>query len=205
LAEVRQHTLGLPELISLAADAYAEQGSIAIDAQTQNNIIEFIEGRLLPLYQNQGVATLAIKAVMAVSSNSPLDFHRRLLAIAAFSQSSEAQDLSAANKRIANILKKQGDDVGEVIDTSSLSAADEITLHDSLIAIEAKCIELFNNGDYQQGLEQLARLRTPVDTFFENVMVMSDKPAEKTNRLALLKRLNTLFLKVADISLLQQS
>ena len=200
-----QHTLGLPELISLAADAYAEQGSIAIDAPTQNNIINFIEGRLLPLYQNQGVATLAIKAVMAVSSNSPLDFHQRLLAIATFSQGSEAQDLSAANKRIANILKKQGDDVGEIIDTSSLSATDEINLHDSLIAIEAECIKLFNKGDYQQGLEQLARLRTPVDNFFENVMVMSDKPAERTNRLALLKRLNSLFLKVADISLLQHS
>ena len=62
---------------------------------------------------------------------------------------------------------------------------------------------MFDNGDYTQGLQKLASLRTPVDSFFENVMVMCDDPAQKANRLALLKRMQQLFLRVADISLLQ--
>ena len=62
---------------------------------------------------------------------------------------------------------------------------------------------MFDNGDYTQGLQKLASLRTPVDAFFENVMVMSDDTEQKNNRLALLKRMQQLFLRVADISLLQ--
>ena len=64
-------------------------------------------------------------------------------------------------------------------------------------------MSLFDAGDYAQGLQKLASLRSPVDSFFENVMVMSDDAKQKANRLALLKRMQQLFLRVADISLLQ--
>ena len=62
---------------------------------------------------------------------------------------------------------------------------------------------MFDKGEYTQGLQKLASLRSPVDAFFENVMVMSDNKAQQTNRLALLKRMQQLFLRVADIGLLQ--
>ena len=199
------HALSLAELIAVTASTYGEQQNFAIDEQTQANICEFVQGRLLPLYQSQDVATLAIKSVMAVSSDIPLDFHQRLNAIVAFSEVSEAQDLAAANKRIGNILKKQSTDVPSHIDVAALSETDEVSLHDALVAIEEECQQLFNQGEYQQGLGKLSTLKTPVDDFFENVMVMSENSAEKNNRLALLKRMQDLFLRVADISLLQQS
>jgi glycyl-tRNA synthetase beta chain len=56
---------------------------------------------------------------------------------------------------------------------------------------------------YEQVLQSLATLQAPVDQFFDQVMVMADDPAIRGNRLALLNRLNKLFLGVADISILQ--
>lgn len=200
----KNHSLDLNELIRLTASTYQQQ-SLEVDSETQQNISNFIQGRLLPLYQSKNVATLPIKSVLAVPSSKPLDFHQRLLAIVAFSDSAEAQDLAAANKRISNILKKQSTKITNEISVTALTEADEIGLHDALTEIEDDCQQLFDQGKYQQGLTKLANLRTPVDDFFENVMVMSDKPAEQANRLALLKRLQDLFLRVADISVLQQS
>ena len=79
----------------------------------------------------------------------------------------------------------------------------EIDLFSAISSIEEDCVRLFNAGDYAQGLQKLATLRSPVDAFFEHVMVMSDDKAQRHNRLALLTRLQQLFMQVADISLLQ--
>ncbi|MGL4751013.1 MAG: DALR anticodon-binding domain-containing protein, partial [Aeromonadaceae bacterium] len=69
--------------------------------------------------------------------------------------------------------------------------------------LQAELAPLFAAGDYQAALTRLAALREPVDTFFNEVMVMADDEALKANRLALLNNLRNLFLQVADISLLQ--
>jgi len=69
--------------------------------------------------------------------------------------------------------------------------------------LEADCNALFDAGDYSAGLQKLAALRGPVDEFFDQVMVMSDNAKQQANRLALLKQVQDLFLRVADISLLQ--
>jgi len=170
----QQRSFNLSELVAESASVYAELQNIEIDSDTQAAIVGFVRGRLTAFYQSQNIATSTINAVMACEPDSPLDFEQRVKAVSAFSQVSEAADLAAANKRISSIN-----------------------------SIEADSISLFDSGDYQQGLEKLASLRTPVDDFFEHVMVMSDNEAEKLNRLALLKRMQSLFLRVADISLLQ--
>ena len=59
---------------------------------------------------------------------------------------------------------------------------------------------LLDRRDYAPAMQQLAGLRPAVDAFFEQVMVMAEDPAVRTNRLALLARLRTLFLRVADLS-----
>jgi len=112
-------------------------------------------------------------------------------------------DLAAANKRISNLLKKQDSVISADVNEAIFSEDAESTLFAAITNIEAECITLFDSGDYQKGLEKLAALRTPVDDFFDRVMVMSNDQAEKQNRLALLKRMQSLFLRVADIALLQ--
>lgn len=198
----REHNFSLPELISQSADVYADAQAFTIDAQTQANIVNFIRGRLTAFYQAQNIATNTINAVMACEPDSPLDFEHRVKAVHAFSGADGAADLAAANKRISNILKKQKNDIGERVDQTLFSQDAEKQLFNAIQDIETDCVALFDDGNYQQGLAKLASLRTPVDNFFEHVMVMSDDDAEKANRLALLQSMQSLFLRVADIALL---
>ncbi len=199
----QKHSFNLSDLVAESAAVYSHQQQIEIDSEAQAAIVGFIRGRLMAFYQSQSIATNTINAVLACEPDSPLDFEQRVKAVSAFSQVAEAADLAAANKRISNILKKQDGEVSSEVDESALSEAAEQELYAAIQGIEADCVTLFDNGDYQQGLEKLAGLRTPVDNFFEQVMVMSDDLAEKNNRLALLKRMQSLFLRVADIALLQ--
>jgi len=199
----QQHPFGLSELVADSTSIYATTQGIQINAETQSAIVEFMRGRLMAFYQSQDIATSTINSVMACEPDSPLDFEQRVKAVNAFSQAEGAADLAAANKRISNILKKQANNVSAEVDEAALSQDQERTLYTAIKIIESDCIELFKQGNYRQGLEKLAGLRAPVDDFFEHVMVMSDNEAEKQNRLALLKRIQNLFLRVADISVLQ--
>ena len=199
----REHAFSLSEMIEDSAQVYAKQQNIEVSADIKAQIATFIRSRLTAFYQAQEIATTTINAVMACEPDSPLDFERRVKAVHDFSQRSEAADLAAANKRISNILKKQKTKVSEKVDEAALSEDAEKALHNALKNIEKDCTSLFEAGDYSQGLEKLASLRTPVDNFFEHVMVMSEDDTERKNRLALLKRMQSLFLRVADIALLQ--
>ncbi|MFQ3244151.1 MAG: glycyl-tRNA synthetase beta chain [Chitinophagales bacterium] len=199
----QKHSFNLSDLVAESAAVYSHKQQIEIDSEAQASIVGFIRGRLMAFYQSQSIATNTINAVLACEPDSPLDFEQRVKAVSAFSHVAEAADLAAANKRISNILKKQDGEVSSEVNESALSEAAERELYAAIQGIEADCVTLFDNGEYQQGLEKLASLRTPVDNFFEQVMVMSDDPAEKNNRLALLKRMQSLFLRVADIALLQ--
>jgi len=199
----QKHPFNLSELVAESASVYTQAQNIEIDDATQAAIVSFIRGRLTAFYQSQDIATTTINAVMACEPDSPLDFEQRVKAVNAFRQAAEAEDLAAANKRISNIIKKQAAGVSEQVSESDLSDDAEKQLYSAIQGIEADCVDLFDQGNYQQGLEKLASLRTPVDNFFEHVMVMSDNEAEKLNRLALLKRMQSLFLRVADIALLQ--
>lgn len=199
----QQRPFKLSELVADSATIYSDTQGIEIDDDTQAAIVNFIRGRLTALYQSQNISTATINSVMACEPDSPLDFEHRVKAVHAFSQAPEAADLAAANKRISNILKKQASDVSVQVSESRLSETAEKELFSAIQGIETDCVTFFNQGNYQQGLEKLASLRTPVDNFFEQVMVMSENEAERQNRLALLKRMQSLFLRVADIALLQ--
>lgn len=199
----QKHSLKLSDLVSKTSLIYAQTQNIEISTEAQSEIVDFIRGRLTAFYQSQKIPTNTINAVMACEPDSPLDFENRVKAVNQFSQLAEAGDLAAANKRISNILKKQTSPIGKSVDESILLEDAERQLHGAIADIEQHCNTLFDQGDYTQGLQKLASLRTPVDEFFEHVMVMSDDAAQQQNRLSLLNKLRQLFLRVADISQLQ--
>jgi glycyl-tRNA synthetase beta chain len=102
--------------------------------------------------------------------------------------------VAAANKRIANILKKAGS-IGTDVKSEHLLEQAERALYEDLIAAENSFPEIPADQ-----LNVLATLREPVDRFFDDVMVMAEDETVRLNRLALLNRLRQLFLKLADIS-----
>jgi glycyl-tRNA synthetase beta chain len=151
-----------------------------------------------------GAATMTTEmfdAVLASAPLSPLDFDTRLKALRAFLELPESGSLTAANKRIANILKKSaGGATPAEVDVGTLKEAAEIRLFDAMHALKDAVSVATAQREYANALGRLAQLRPAVDEFFDQVMVMAEDPKLRANRLALLAQLQGLFAGVADLS-----
>jgi glycyl-tRNA synthetase beta chain len=131
------------------------------------------------------------------------DFEHRVRAVTDFRALPEAESLAAANKRIANILKKVEDPIPADVNPDLFELTAEKILFEQVDAVAQKIQPMAADADYGAMLQALSRLRGPVDRFFDDVMVMAEKPAVRANRLALLQSLARQFLQVADVSQLQ--
>ncbi|WP_417565414.1 glycine--tRNA ligase subunit beta [Marinobacter sp.] len=177
--------------------------TVLTEKNTATTVVDYMLERFRAHYDEQGIGAEVYLAVHARRPTRPLDFDRRVKAVEAFRQLPEAQALAGANKRVSNILTKQGgDSIGETVDASLLQDSAEKDLAEQVNRQADKVLPLFEQGDYASALSSLASLRQSVDNFFDEVMVMADDEAIRNNRLALLNRLRNLFLRVADISLL---
>lgn len=188
------------DLTDLIAQSKASFGDTLSNANVEAELLDFILERFRAWYLDQGVSSNTISAVMALRPTQPLDFDARIKAVQFFQTLPEADSLSAANKRVKNILAKADIEVPGSIDSGLLLEAEEQALAKTIADAEAKLADMIN---YQDKLQHLASLRDDVDAFFDKVMVNADDAAIKANRLAMLKKLQDLFGSVADISLLQ--
>ena len=166
-------------------------------------VFDFMMERLRGYYLEQGIRPDVFEAVLDRRPTQPLDFDRRTRAVAAFRHRPEAASLAAANKRIRNILKKTETAPLSDLRADALVEPAEQALAHQLTALSVEVAPLMEAGCYGDALNRLARLREPVDAFFDQVLVMAEDPALRANRLALLDQLGGLFLRVADFSRLQ--
>ena len=191
------------DLKAMIACAVQEQpkGKTAAD-ELAADLYGFITDRLRRYFldRDAGLRTETFEAVMAREPASLVDFDRRLAAVQTFARLDQAESLAAANKRIANILRKAGDPAGLEVKKKLLELDAEKSLHNALLNAREKVGPMLENRRYAEILNELADLRDPVDRFFDDVMVMADDEAVRDNRLALLSELRALFLDVADIS-----
>lgn len=170
----------------------------ATDALVEQ-ILDFIFARFKGYASDAGFKPEWFEAVRAVSVAKPLDFWHRLQALQAFITLPEAATLSAANKRIGNILKKSADTNIHTVTPEKLTETAEKTLWLSLCEVKVDAQAHYSKGNYAAVLQTLAQLRQPADDFFTNVMVNVEDDAIRQNRLALLATANQLFSLVADI------
>ncbi|MCE7577842.1 glycine--tRNA ligase subunit beta [Aliivibrio fischeri] len=192
------------DLVDLVAKAQSLFGDKLSNANVATDVIDFMLGRFRAWYQDEGFSVDIIQAVLARRPTKPADFDKRVKAVSHFRELDAAESLAAANKRVGNILAKFDGELAQEIDLALLQEDAEKALAEK-VEILAEALEpVFAAGDYQEALSRLAELREPVDAFFDNVMVMADDEALKTNRLTLLNKLRNLFLDIADISLLQK-
>lgn len=169
----------------------------------QQTILDFIFERLRALYADQGISTDVFLAVDAVRPASPLLFDARIKAVSHFIKLPAAQALAAANKRVSNILQKsESQNFGDVRDNLLQEPAEQ-ALGSALKEVLATVNPLLASHRYTEALAAMAGLQPQIDAFFDKVMVNAEDAALKQNRLALLNTLRQLFLRVADISLLQ--
>jgi len=196
----RRLDLDLQSLIDQALAALP----FAAPAECARDVYDYVIERLRAYYV-EGDAGLAVTtemfdAVLATRPASPLDFDARLRALVEFLRLPEAQALAAANKRIANILRKATGPVDDRVDPERLVDPAEQILGEQVEAVGRQVEPRFRAREYTEALKSLAVLRNAVDSFFDSVMVMADDPALRANRLALLKRMQALFMHAADLS-----
>ncbi|MEP7314830.1 MAG: glycine--tRNA ligase subunit beta [Pseudomonadota bacterium] len=185
-------------------------GKTAPAADVAAAVYDYVMERLRAFYLEpadsnaalSGVTTESFDAVLATRPRSPLDFDARLRALLGFLGLPEAASLTAANKRIANLLKKSaGTDTGATtMDVGRLADGAERDLYLAVIAAGHSVPGKVAVGEYAAALNDLAQLRPAVDAFFDDVMVMDPDPALRANRLALLVTLRGLFAGIADLS-----
>lgn len=193
-----QLSLDLKELCDKSVALF---GAKIKEADTADMVVAYLLERFRSYYLDRGVTPDVIIAVTALPLTNPLDVSRRIDAVKAFKKLPEAEMLSAANKRVSNILAKYDGKLElKTVNKDAFEHDAERILAEALAAKMKKVDKL---SDYQEILKELASLRQPVDTFFDEVMVMAEDKAQRENRLLLLSQLRAMFLRVADIALLQ--
>jgi glycyl-tRNA synthetase beta chain len=189
--------LPLAKLLAAAGETFS-----AIDGFTsaETALADFIYERLAGSLREQGYTAQEVDAVVSQRPQRLGDIPKRLAAVRTFAALPEAASLAAANKRIGNILKKAEGVVAAKVDGGLLVEAAEVALNAALADVKPRADAAFAAGDYTASLQALAALRVPVDTFFTAVMVNTEDPALRNNRLGLLATLHLAMNQVADIS-----
>jgi glycyl-tRNA synthetase beta chain len=188
-------------LDSVAADLARLGGKPPAEGLAEE-IYDYMMERLRAWYLEAGgsVTTEMFDAVLDTRPASPLDFDNRLRALAGFLQLPDAAGLTAANKRIANILRKAGEQPSPRVDPGLLTDPHERRLAAEVEALRLDVERLVTARRYADALTRLASLRGSVDAFFDHVLVMAADVRVRANRLALLAALSRLFLHMANLS-----
>lgn len=189
--------LDIADLIAVSAEGFAP--GVLVEPDFEAQLLEFVFERLRHQLRDTARPVAAIDAVLALRPTRVDLVVPKLDAVEAFQRLPESEALSAANKRIVNILKKAEEDLPEP-DVALFQQEAEKDLFHQVIEVAPQVGSHFANENYTESLRLLAGLRTTVDRFFDEVMVMADEPLIRRNRLALLSRLAGLMNQVADIS-----
>jgi glycyl-tRNA synthetase beta chain len=187
--------LDLPAVIEAVLPAFGE-----LISNPAEHLLVFFSDRLAVSLREQGYSAQEVDAVLALQPARLGEVPRRLAAVRAFAALPESTALAAANKRVGNILKKADAAVEAKVDAALLKEAAEQALYAALQTVAPAAQTAFEQGDYTASLQALAALRTPVDAFFDSVMVNADDAALKANRLGLLASLHQAMNQVADLS-----
>jgi glycyl-tRNA synthetase beta chain len=190
----RSLSLSLDELLAAAFAPFAT-AKPAARAELQAFIYERVRG----YFRERGYTANEIEAVLALAPARLDLIPRQLEAVRAFAALPEAQSLAAANKRIGNILK-QADAVPAQFDPALMRLPEEQALAATFRSLEPRVEQACGALDYTGALKALASLKTPVDAFFDKVMVMDKDPRVRANRIGFLGKLHGTMNRIADLS-----
>ncbi|MDG4474849.1 glycine--tRNA ligase subunit beta [Thiovibrio frasassiensis] len=188
--------LSLAEFVDQALSLYGDKLTVPRD-EARRNVLEFIKGRFSNDLTSQGIPAEAVEAVTSVSFDDPVDCKRKIIALMAISKQEAFTILAGSFKRVINIIK---DNSKTSVQAELLTESAEQKLHEAFLTVRLEATPLLEAGDYEKGLEVILKMKGPVDTFFEEVMVMVEDERVRANRLNLLTAIARLFLQIGDFS-----
>ena len=191
----RGYALSIPDLVSRSILLLEEKRQRPA-ADIESDVVTFIRLRLVNQLAQHYPADV-VDAVLSASFAEPVDALARIKALSALRQRADFELLSVAFKRVGNIVKQRE---GHTVNADLLTENCEKDLYQQLQQVNNEVVVAVAKRDYVGALESVARLRTPIDTFFDDVMVMVDDEEIRNNRLALLTSIHDLFKEIADFS-----
>ncbi len=199
--------LSLSSLLEKAQAAYREvQWKISVQ-DSHSKLMDFFAQRLKAFYTGKGFSTLVVDACLGAGFDDLHALNGRIEALHVFSQGDGFEAAVLTFKRAANIIRKQGEEAGVVLDGTFDPLRFEEAAERALAAVLEESAPRFDQyakaEKYGDMLGELAILRPHVDSFFDNVMVMCDDIEIRTNRLNLLQSLVRMLARLADFGALQ--
>ncbi|NNJ77408.1 MAG: glycine--tRNA ligase subunit beta [Anderseniella sp.] len=198
-----------PIVDALHKDVEGDEGDAVVsgkaDSDTAADLLSFFADRLKVYLREGGTRHDLIDAVFALGNQDDLlMIVRRVEALSAFLETDDGQNLLAGVKRASNILKieekKDGRSFTGAPETKLLLQGDEKDLNRAVSQSEANAKRAIEAEDFASAMGHIAKLRGPVDQFFDKVTVNADDPTFRENRLKLLNRIREATLAVADFS-----
>ncbi len=195
LSQHRLH-LDLPEAVITSLDL--QKGVISrTPEETALEVLDFFQTRLQHLLLGEGYEHETVAAVLASSGRDLVEAADKVRALEDIRQSPDFPALAVAFKRVINI--SLGAEPGGV-DELLFEHPEEKLLFEAAVLMEGDAEAALARRDYPGACRALAKLKGPVDAFFEKVLVMAEDPRLKKNRLTLLARISQTFFKMADFS-----
>ncbi|MCQ1573176.1 glycine--tRNA ligase subunit beta [Neorhizobium galegae] len=167
------------------------------------DLLSFFHDRLKVYLRDQGARHDLIDAVLTPDSDDLLLVARRVEALTAFITSEDGKNLLAGTKRAVQLLaaeEKKGTVVADGVSEELLKLDAEKALWAAVVVASKEASDAVASEDFRSAMEALSKLRVPVDTFFQDVLVNDEDTAIRANRLALLKAIREATATVADFS-----
>jgi glycyl-tRNA synthetase beta chain len=195
----KQYPLPIEDLIEASLRTLEDKRVRPAD-DISADILEFFRGRFENQLISQGYSYDVVDAVLAGSQFDVLKLSRKIDAMETFRHQEDYAPVATTFKRVGNIIKnfQSGSLDPELFETD-----EESLLYGDYLKVKDQVFSHINRGDYPAALVSLARLKKPVDGFFDAVMVMAENDKVRFNRLSLLEAISIMFRQIADFSKIQ--
>lgn len=187
--------MSLPDIVDTAIELYLDQGVSFDAAKARDTVLEFLASRARAFLIGESISSDAVDASLSLGVEDLVDLRSRAIILQGKRESSEMGDLLFAFNRVKNLARPE---LGEAVDESLFEEGVERELHDALAKVEKALNKELPACNYTAAIAALAALRSPVDAFFDGVLVMAEDAAMRENRIRLLNRARAMFFSVAD-------
>ena len=199
----KKFALSVGELIQMSLSTFTEIKPRTDPEDAARQVTSFLMNRLAHILESEGISKDAVAAVIAVSENDVLPVvAEKARSLQRLKKAPEFDTLAIGFKRVVNIIRKAdpADTEKAEIDPELFEYPAEKALFDDFIAIQTQVKQMLRKGEIDQAFNAVSTLRTPVDQFFDDVLVMAEDSNIRQNRLALLYQISQLFGLLADFS-----
>ena len=195
----RGFSFSLKKLIEKSLSIYGIKGAKNIK-EIADLIFTFIQNRMTYQLVEEGFSKDVIAAVADADTDHVPNVWNRVRALQDLKTAADFEPLAVAFKRVVNIIKKADLPAKKKVDEKLFEHESEKALYSAYKDLKGKVSNLLDKGQFDRVLREIAKLRDPVDAFFDGVMVMSKEKKIRNNRLALLGLISDLFGLFADFS-----